>query len=122
MLMLSIAAEFVTPLSLNDIHLFKPYACYKIKKVPTPYQCRNSFPRLCMNSGNDVMHPSRSVHRRPYRLVLFDLAAQITVDKGIQIAVHHRADIARFHRCAVILDHAVRVKHIRTDLTAPSDI
>ena len=55
-------------------------------------------------------------------LWLPNLMTQIRIDKGIQIAVHDRADVAGLRRSSVILHHAVRMEHVGADLAAPGNV
>src|SRR5690242_13929302 len=43
------------------------------------------------------------------------------VHKGIQVAVHHRLDIAGFATGAEVLDHSVGLEDVAANLVAPGD-
>ena len=52
----------------------------------------------------------------------FQLAAKISIDKWIQISVHHSSDIPGLYLGTMVFDHAVRVEHIRTNLATPGNL
>ena len=47
---------------------------------------------------------------------------QLFIDEVIEISVHDAVHIAHFGIRPVILDHRVRLEHVRTDLITPGDL
>ena len=81
---------------------------------PPVIQCYCSRPST---PGRRSVHilgfPVRTSQRIPF---------QISIDKGIQVSVHNRLDIAGFIAAAQILDHGIRLENIGADLGTPGDI
>ena len=64
----------------------------------------------------------RRARRSGRLLALGPPPAQPALHEPVEVAVEHGADVARLHVGAQVLDHLVRLQHVRADLAAPADL
>src|ERR1700751_5488881 len=78
--------------------------------------------RAMVDVGRQPLPPTPRVLLLRLAALLVDQSAQLALDKWVEIAIHDSLDVACFNAGSMILDHLIRLKHVRANLISPGDI